>query len=450
MPPGCRIAMTCIAERQSYNTGLDFARLLAEMGHHVTFVGQSSVVQREHVEANGFEFQGVGPPRAGIPKGSRIQRLQRLWAAYQDLIEAAEEFARQHASRFDAAFMDVNARVAAHVLAKAGIPTIAFCSGYTSTFSLRYPPVNGCRRIPRSPDGTGWTERMANLSWWTYAILRRSVPTLLHNPISLVVNWKLRWQARKQGWRFAYGDWGVRPRLPEIAFAYKAIDWPVQQNSTTRLYLDRRYTTRMESVDEDWRLGIDESKPLVYCSLGAMPGPEIWQDRETRVLKESWRFALPYLEVLVQAFATRPDWQLLIAPGHLADGFDPGALPPNVKVCRWVRQDEVLSQAAVAITAGGSATLRDCVRFGVPMLVFPLWSDHFGNAARVAYHKLGYDGGDFRQLTPARLVALVDSLLRDDEIAASVSKARQSCDASLDTQVEDLRRFVERHTSIEL
>jgi zeaxanthin glucosyltransferase len=449
MTSGCRLVITCIAERQSYNAGLDFARLLAEMGHHVTFVGQSSVEHQKHVEANGFDFCGVGPPRVRVQKGRPIQRLKNLWAANQELNRAAAEFASRHANSFDLAFMDVNAGVAAHVLAKTGIPTIVFCSGYTSTFSLRYPPVNWCRRIPKSHDGSGWTERLANLFWWTYAIFRRRAPVLLRDPISLAVAWKIRRQTEKYGWRFCYGDWGVRPRIPEIAFAYKPIDWPVQQNSDTRLYLDRRYT-RTESIDQDWHVGVDAGKPLVYCSLGAMLGPEVWKDRERKILYDYWRLFMSYLEVVINAFATRPEWQLLIAPGHLADGFDPSTLPPNVRVCRWVPQDEVLSQAAVAITAGGSATIRDCVRFGVPMLVFPAWSDHYGNAARVTYHKLGFDGGDFRKLTSPRLVALVESVMRDQEVASSMLAAKQSCNANLDTQVQDLKHFVERHTSIRL
>lgn len=446
MSPERRIIISCIAERQSYNAGFDFARLLTEMGHHVTFVGQSSAAQQKHVEANGFEFQVVVPPLQRTAKGGLIQRVKSL---RRELTRAAEEFTHRHANRFDVAFMDVNSRVVAPVLAKAGIPTIAFCSGYTSRFSLRYPPANWCRRVPASPDGTGWDERLANLFWWTYAILRRGVLRSLGNPMALVAAWSLGRLTRKHGWRYCYGEWGLRPRLPEIAFAYKAIDWPVQQNSATRLYLDRRHP-RIEAVGKDWRRGVDVAKPLVYCSLGAMPGPGVWKDRDRKILAPAWRLLMAYLEVVVAAFATRPDWQLVLAPGHLADGFDADALPPNVRLCRWVPQDEVLGQAAAAITAGGSATLRDCVRFGVPMLVFPAWADHFGNAARVAFHKLGYDGGELRKLTPPRLVALVDALLRDQEIASAVSKAQKSCDESLEVQVQDLRRFVERHTSIRL
>lgn len=449
MPSGCRLLITCIAERQSYNTGLDLARLLAEMGHRVTFVGPSCAEHQQHVEANGFEFLGVGPARPKFQQGGPLQRLRDVRALNREMSAAVEEFAARYEHSFDLAFMDVNAWAASPVLARTGVPTLAFCSGYTSTFSLRYPPVIWCRRVPGSANGAGWTEASANLAWWTYAILRRRVPTLLRNPVSLAVAWRTRRQAARHGWRFCLGDWGVRPRIPEIAFAYKPIDWPVQQGAATRLYLDRR-APRAESFGGEWRHGLDGDRPLVYCSLGALVGPEIWQDRERQVLHGYWRRFLSYLQVVVGAFADRPDWQLLIAAGHLAAGFDPAALPSNVQVRQWVPQDEVLGRAAAAITAGGSATIRDCVRFGVPMLVFPAWADHFGNAARVAHARLGLDGGDFRKLTSTRLAALVEAALGDPEIAAAMARAKQSWDAGHDGQAEELRRFVARHTAVRL
>ena len=150
------------------------------------------------------------------------------------------------------------------------------------------------------------------------------------------------------------------------------------------------------------------------------------------------------------AGSVRPDWQILIAAGHLDEAFAQNVNPPNVRVLRWVPQDDVLRRAAVMITAGGSATVRDCLYFGVPMVVVPLWGDHFGNAARVVFHKLGYSVHDHRKLTAGTLVRLVEGVMKDGEIAASLAQKRNEAHHDDETVNRELSLFIERHTGVKL
>ncbi|MEM8931407.1 MAG: nucleotide disphospho-sugar-binding domain-containing protein, partial [Acidobacteriota bacterium] len=83
---------------------------------------------------------------------------------------------------------------------------------------------------------------------------------------------------------------------------------------------------------------------------------------------------------------------LVLGLGQLFDDvdFEP---PSNILVLDWAPQVEILQRADVAITHGGVATIGECARFGVPMLVYSTgFVEQDGNAARVAFHQLGVLG----------------------------------------------------------
>ena len=61
------------------------------------------------------------------------------------------------------------------------------------------------------------------------------------------------------------------------------------------------------------------------------------------------------------------------------------------------------------ITHGGANSVKECIFFGVPMLVFPLSFDEPGNAARVKYHGLGLNG-DFKEITSKELQVLIEEV----------------------------------------
>ena len=406
--PHHRVLIGCAPELQSHNTGLDVARRLVSLEHHVTFVGLNIDEFRGHVEANGFEFVGLGRSLAGLPeelqRANALRRVRLIRARMRELQRAVADFGTRYAGQFQLLLLDtsISDGLVSYVGISAGIPIILFCSGYTSRSDPRYPPAYFCDRIPRSINGTATREQLVNLLCWATVIFRRLVRKYLYISPSIVFlavldfqAWNYRRLARRLGARFCFGDWGIRLEAPEIALAIKSIDWPQLQRSNTRLYMNRDSVSRNEFRDTDWRAGIDLEKPLVYCSMGALIR-DVWKDHSKAELRPGVVKLKRYLDIVIAGVAGRSDWQLVIAAGHLDEAFEQTSLPPNVRILRWVPQDDVLRHAAVMITAGGSATLRDCVFFGVPMVVVPLWSDHFGNAARVVFHKLGYKVRGFR------------------------------------------------------
>jgi zeaxanthin glucosyltransferase len=95
---------------------------------------------------------------------------------------------------------------------------------------------------------------------------------------------------------------------------------------------------------------------------------------------------------MVRVFAQKPEWHLLLSLGRHLRVEELGTLPPNVHATASVPQLAVLERARVMVTHGGLGSVKECIQFGVPMLVIPLAIDQPGNAARVAYHGLGLHG----------------------------------------------------------
>jgi MGT family glycosyltransferase len=87
--------------------------------------------------------------------------------------------------------------------------------------------------------------------------------------------------------------------------------------------------------------------------------------------------------VAVNAVADLPVRVLLTVGREL----DLDALPPvpgNVRVERWVPQQDVLRHAAAAVVHGGSGSTLGAIAAGVPLVVVPLFADQPYNARRVA------------------------------------------------------------------
>jgi UDP:flavonoid glycosyltransferase YjiC (YdhE family) len=157
-----------------------------------------------------------------------------------------------------------------------------------------------------------------------------------------------------------------------------------------------------------------------------------------------------YLDVVISAVGTRPDWQLIAACGPFAEAFDIRKLPENVQVFERVPQIEVLEKAALAITPAGAGTVRECASLGVPMLAFPMWYDQYGNAARIQHAGMGLNGGNFAKLDEGKLLRLIDRILHDDAIESAVLAFRENQVVDRETEWQEFREFIEEHTGLRL
>jgi len=146
---------------------------------------------------------------------------------------------------------------------------------------------------------------------------------------------------------------------------------------------------------------LNDGKRLVYCSLGSIASSGHFYQR------------------VIDAVAREPDWQLVLNLGPALSPADFHGIPEDAILVNGAPQLALLRKAAVMVTHGGIGTVKECVFFAVPQIVFPIYFDQFGSASRVRYHGLGA-AGSFAEADAEAIHALVCDTLRDADMKSRV------------------------------
>ncbi len=119
-----------------------------------------------------------------------------------------------------------------------------------------------------------------------------------------------------------------------------------------------------------------QRSPLVYCAPGSQG---MWRAQHDEL----------FAEVLALA-ERRPEVTFVIAHGTRAMPA-PESAPANVCLTGWAPQHAVLRAADVMISVGGLGTVKECLWYGVPIILAPHLNpyDAQGNARRIVHHGLG-------------------------------------------------------------
>jgi len=132
--------------------------------------------------------------------------------------------------------------------------------------------------------------------------------------------------------------------------------------------------------------------PLVYLSLGSLASGDV-----------------PLMQRLIDALAETP-WRVIVSMGPQHDEL---ALAGNMVGAEFLPQASILPQVDVVITHGGNNTVTECLHFGKPMVVLPVFWDQHDNAQRV--HETGFGLRlDTYGHDPAELRDAVARLLDDE------------------------------------
>jgi UDP:flavonoid glycosyltransferase YjiC (YdhE family) len=91
------------------------------------------------------------------------------------------------------------------------------------------------------------------------------------------------------------------------------------------------------------------------------------------------------------------------------------ALPGHMEGAEYLPQTAILPRAAAVITHGGNNTVTECMHFGCPMVVLPLFWDQHDNAQRVAEQGFGVRVDTYGH-DPGQLVFALRRLLADAEL----------------------------------
>jgi MGT family glycosyltransferase len=163
--------------------------------------------------------------------------------------------------------------------------------------------------------------------------------------------------------------------------------------------------TCVRSTDDPWTPTLDwptpDERALVYLSLGSLGSAD-----------------LALMQRLVALLADTP-YRYIVSTGPRHDEY---VLADNMVGAEFLPQTSVLPHVDAVITHGGNNTVTECMWFGLPMLVLPIFWDQHDNAQRVHERAHGIRLPTY-SLTPGALGGALDWVLTDPELRARATSA---------------------------
>jgi MGT family glycosyltransferase len=201
-----------------------------------------------------------------------------------------------------------------------------------------------------------------------------------------------------------FNDWVISqgaPALPDLEFIHpgdlnlyvypELADYPRASPLGPRWH---RLDSSVRETDEQYTLPAPltaQDGALIYFSLGSLGSADV-----------------PLMRRLIGCLAATP-YRYIVSMGPLHAELE---LAPNMAGAEFLPQTSVIPQADLVITHGGNNTTTECLHFGKPMIVLPLFWDQHDNAQRVAELGLGARLDTYR-FTDAELHGALAQLLGD-------------------------------------
>ena len=180
---------------------------------------------------------------------------------------------------------------------------------------------------------------------------------------------------------YVYPELADYPRARPLGPRWQRLDSSVRET-------DEQYTVPAPLAAQDGA--------LIYFSLGSLGSADV-----------------PLMRRLISCLAETP-YRYIVSMGPLHAELE---LAPNMAGAEFLPQTSVIPQADLVITHGGNNTTTECLHFGKPMIVLPLFWDQHDNAQRVAELGLGARLDTYRfsdaELHGALARLLGDRALRD-------------------------------------
>jgi len=129
----------------------------------------------------------------------------------------------------------------------------------------------------------------------------------------------------------------------------------------------RNLQTSVRATDDPWQPPESDGRRLVYLSLGSLGSADV-----------------KLMQTLVQELAATPH-RYVVSRGPRHDEYE---LADNMIGAEFLPQTSLLGHVDAVITHGGNNTVTECMWFGKPMVVLPIFWDQHDNAARV--HESGF------------------------------------------------------------
>lgn len=407
------------------NASFALVKQLEQAGHRVTYASPAKL--REPITAQGISYVQLDPwvIQAGEPPMSRWQKWRTIRERQQRAVDAlgVQKFV-QTIRGLAPDLLLIDMEMHSHIMAAVTDQfSVALLCQFLSVWKRpNLPPIHTSIVPGRGLSG----QRLAiEWSWWRYSwkkwweFQRERWRRMGIDRVSI-----LRCYARQLGypWRSHSDQWLVpypHGSLPILCFNALELDFPHEphpsMNYVGPMVLENRQESRIEPATEAALSQLFEKhksgeRSLIYCACSTF-------------VKTDQHF----LQQLIEAVSTHPQWDLVLGLGGKLSPNKLPNLPPNIHAFSWVPQLQVLKHADCAINNGGINSINECLYFGVPMLVYSLKHfDQDGDAARVAYHRLGI-AGDIIQDQSAKIRQYIQTLLTDQSYKKQAERMRECC-----------------------
>jgi MGT family glycosyltransferase len=397
------------------NGSLKLAKTLRDRGHRVCYLGIPD--GQDYIRTNGLEFIPIYekwfPPGSLFEAESRLSRLKgviRLLArmrharSYLSLVqlllsrENREFYDVLSAINPDLFFIgsgDIFPSFIAIMAYRSGVPCV-----YLTIDGISLPQYKVRRR--RHEERAGMVSRVNRV--------RRKISRLLR----IQVDWEAITEELARAYNVPYEMLDLNPhfpspiKLPHLVLFPKEFELPQSQAEENCYYAEASIDLLRKEAAFPWER-LNDEKSLILCSLGTM-------------FPLGKRKTKDFFQIIIDAFTIKAKYQVVIAIGrHLrTDEFT--AVPSNVIIVNQAPQLSLLKRAVMMITSAGSSTVKECIFFGVPMIVFPFQTNNqMAVASRINYHKLGLVG-DLQKVSVDRIISLIDKLECDQELIGRVKK----------------------------
>jgi UDP:flavonoid glycosyltransferase YjiC (YdhE family) len=126
-----------------------------------------------------------------------------------------------------------------------------------------------------------------------------------------------------------------------------------------------------------------------------------------------------------------------------------GAQPSHIHIERYIPQSLLMPHTDLVINHGGSGTVRDALKHGLPMVIIPVEADQFVNTKRCAELGVAWTIAPDRR-TPEAIREAAQKVLQDPSYRRNAQKVRAEMEAlpGLDYAVELLERLARERSPL--